>query len=314
MISSPFYANVDGFKYLTLQYNDNTRVIKYKDDPNKYELDTINDTSYYEFDKDKRTEIWMWFKNNQLHRLNGPAKIIKTFEGKIKTEEWFVNGKHEKEGGPPSDTKLFDGFFMFGEKYRYTSFQEWNFPRKNASGKWLPRYIFFKKDKPLLYWWNTDEIQDGEYNVIAYYENGNVLFQALTAIDGSPENVDEFGRLELEETYYYKPSELSENGLEYPSMISYYKSDFKTELGSVHEEIYSQDDVKVKIVFNQYDPCLLLKLLEKYKHFLKLNVYIRNKNFYQNDCKASFHDSKEKIDSIPNQVKFFLKTDLKEKG
>jgi antitoxin component YwqK of YwqJK toxin-antitoxin module len=56
----------------------------------------------------KRAEGW-FNKENELHRLDGPAKINYYPSGKLSTEFWYKNGKRHRIGGPAVLDYDYDG-------------------------------------------------------------------------------------------------------------------------------------------------------------------------------------------------------------
>lgn len=269
------YKILDEYRYLNLETDNESgpihgRVIKYRDDPNDYVLDTLNNQSYYELDEDNNLEIQEWYKNGLLHRENGPAKIVMNWNNEIKTEEWFLNGESVKE--LPKILKNI--YFVFpkapgdGLSYIYSRCESWSIQRKDRDGKWLPMLIGYDKKNPILKYWNTDQVGDGEFNVIGYYSNGDVYAQ---------------GRGILNEDYHLDYDDNSEN----PCSIFYYHPEFKEdEIGTPMSKRYKEDDVEVVINYFKYSPCLMLGLLElcKIKKVLEPEVYERNFKFYNRDC------------------------------
>ena len=42
----------------------------------------------------------LWFSNNVLHRIDGPAEICYNESGIIGEEYWLITGKYNREDGP----------------------------------------------------------------------------------------------------------------------------------------------------------------------------------------------------------------------
>ncbi len=64
------------------------------------------------------------FKNNNFHRTDGPAKIIKNPDNGYVSQEWFIDGIRHRDGDKPAITNHFEPcgeitiqrFFKYGNE------------------------------------------------------------------------------------------------------------------------------------------------------------------------------------------------------
>jgi len=122
----------------------------------------------------------IWYYNGIIHNNNGPAKIYYYENGNIDTEIWFQYGKRYRENGPIHINYDENGNILleswYGElKYRndgpiYISYYPYYIDEQNINQTVYKRQEIWILDEE-----NTKKfIKEDKPNIINYYQNGNI--------------------------------------------------------------------------------------------------------------------------------------------
>lgn len=145
----------------------------------------INDTLITRYRKTQKDILYnrtWWYKNGELHRVDGPARIIYFENGQIDEEEWIKDGKSHRINDAPAYIKYFESgkiqqksWYVDGKRHRNNDAPGYKDGKHYYHVDSPPIIKYFKNAfYGVMMWLRYGDFRIDAPAVINYFENGQI--------------------------------------------------------------------------------------------------------------------------------------------